>query len=192
VSTVDAGFKQKGHYGLSKAQAEQRIIDSGLAYTILRPTVIYGPNDNFISNLLKMIHRLPVIPVLGDGRYLRQPIYIDDVVRTIEKVLEQENGQNKIYHLAGPQAHSMLEIIDIIQKGLSTRKWKVYLPLIPTRIILFSCAKLFRLRAFPREQIANIEMDKIADITGLTEELSIYPINLREGLNKLIGGKNGN
>ena len=103
LSALGTNQQAGSRYHQTKYQAEQAIMNSGLNYTILRPSVIYGPGDGFISLLTKMINRSPITPVIGDGRYRLQPVFINDVTEALMQSISNESVKNTIITLAGPE-----------------------------------------------------------------------------------------
>jgi nucleoside-diphosphate-sugar epimerase len=112
-----------------RLDAESTITNSGLVYTILRPTMIYGsPRDRNIWRLIKWLKILPIIPILGNGRFLQQPIYVDDVAQAILFSLQSGQTVGKCYNIAGKQAISYDEVIDTIGNQLNRRVLKIHFP----------------------------------------------------------------
>ena len=112
-----------------RLEAESIIMNSGLDYTILRPTMIYGsPRDRNIWRLVKWLKTLPIIPIMGNGNYLQQPIYVDDVAQAILSSLESKRTIGKCYNIAGENAITYNEVIDTIGNHLNRRILKIHFP----------------------------------------------------------------
>ena len=98
---------------------EEELKDSGLSYSILRPTLLFGKEDILINNIAWMLRRFPVFGVFGNGQYRLQPIYVDDLA---ELAVEQgENKEDVVINAIGPETFSykgLVEAIgDIIEKN---------------------------------------------------------------------------
>jgi uncharacterized protein YbjT (DUF2867 family) len=91
-------------YYSRKAQVEEVILDSGLAYSILRPTVIFGPEDILINNIAWFARNFPVFAIPGDGRYELQPIFVEDIAELA--VTEGRSGGNRVLDAVGPETFS--------------------------------------------------------------------------------------
>ena len=106
-------------YFSGKAKLEEELKDSGLSYSILRPTLLFGKEDILINNIAWMLRRFPVFGVFGNGQYRLQPIYVDDLA---ELAVEQgENKEDVVINAIGPETFSykgLVEAIgDIIEKN---------------------------------------------------------------------------
>src|SRR5688572_5185128 len=85
-----------------RTAAEVAIESSGLEFTILRPTMIYGsPRDRNMWRLINFIKKFPIIPIFGDGSHLQQPIFVDDVAQAVVSCLSNESTVGKSYNIAG-------------------------------------------------------------------------------------------
>jgi len=117
-------------YHRTKWQAEESVRDSGLAWTIFRPSLIFGPGDQFINLLADMIRRAPLVPVIGNGRYQMAPVAVEDVVSCFVKALELPASSGQTYHLCGPARYSYDEILDLVGETLGRDKVsKIHQPL---------------------------------------------------------------
>ena len=108
-------------YFISKYNAEKLIIDSGLDYTIFRPSYIVGKNDLLTKYLKKQIKN-KIIEIPGSGTYSIQPIYINDAVQVIFKSIIESKFKNKIIDLVGPDYISFIKYVKLFSKGNSKIK----------------------------------------------------------------------
>ena len=126
---VSAAGVEKGidaAYMRTKFLAEQEIVGSGLEYLILRPSFVLGPDGDFVKMLKKMIKFLPFIPVIGDGNYRVQPVFVGDLVEAIRRgILEGVRG---IYGACGPDRVTYNEFIMIVKKALGSKKPIFHIP----------------------------------------------------------------
>ena len=109
-------------YHRTKWDAEEAVRSSGLAWTIFRPSLIFGPGDQFINMLADLIRRAPLVPVIGNGRYQMAPIAVEDVVSCFVRALEHPASSGQTYHLCGPASYSYDEILDLIGEALGRGK----------------------------------------------------------------------
>ena len=109
--------------------AESAIEASGLNYTILRPTMIYGsPRDRNMWRLIRFMRFSSLVPVFGDGNYLQQPIYVGDVASAILSCLCNDQPVGKSYNIAGKYAVTYNQVIDTISAQIHKRVWKIHIP----------------------------------------------------------------
>src|SRR5215207_3145783 len=113
----------------TRVAAELAIETSGLQYTILRPTMIYGSErDRNMWRLIRFMGYSPIVPVFGDGKYLQQPIYVDDVAQAVVSCLSNDGTIGKSYNIAGKHPLTYNEVVDTIAKQLNKRVWKFHVP----------------------------------------------------------------
>jgi NADH dehydrogenase len=109
--------------------AEKMLKESGLDWTIIQPSVVFGKDAPFIKGLTDLIRTSPVVPLIGGGKIMFQPIYVEDVVTVIIKVLEDpERTSGKTYTIGGPEYYSFTEIIDALLYAMRKMRIKAYAP----------------------------------------------------------------
>jgi uncharacterized protein YbjT (DUF2867 family) len=109
VSITNPSEDSPLEYFRGKARLERALIESGLAYTILRPAVLFGKEDILINNIAWALRRLPVFGVFGDGQYRLQPIYVDDLAQ-----LAVEGGREQVSRIVdaiGPETFTYYELV---------------------------------------------------------------------------------
>jgi NADH dehydrogenase len=140
-------------YHRTKFYAEECVRASGLDWTIFRPSIIFGPGDDFVNRVAGLIRSLPAVPVIGDGAYQLQPISADDVARCFAMALEMPETTGKAYELCGPDRFTYNELLDAIGRAIgrpTLRKLRIPLPLMKAIVPIFQ-----RIPSFP------ITMDQI-------------------------------
>ena len=113
-------------YFRGKALVEQAIIDSGLAYTIIRPTLIFGAEDVLINNIAWFLRKFPFFAVPGDGEYLVQPVHVEDVAEAAVSLAEP--SENKIQDCVGPEIYSYGQLIRLIAGSVGAKTKIAHLP----------------------------------------------------------------
>lgn len=126
VSIANPSLDSPLAYYRGKAQLEQAIMNLGLAYSILRPTVIFGPEDILINNMAWFVRHLPVFGIPGDGRYAIRPIFVADMAHLIVNSVEQQ--RNEIVDAVGPESFTFGELVRLIASHLSRTIRIVHLP----------------------------------------------------------------
>lgn len=117
-------------YHRTKWQGEERVRDSQLDWTIFRPSLIFGPGSEFVNILATLIRRMPVVPVIGDGKYRMQPVAVEQVAESFVKALELKETIGSTYQLGGGKSYSYDEIIDLTALAMGKEKAiKIHQPL---------------------------------------------------------------
>jgi uncharacterized protein YbjT (DUF2867 family) len=112
VSITNPSVDSDLEYFSGKARLENALIDSGLAYAILRPTVLFGKEDILINNIAWALRKLPVFGVFGDGQYRLQPIYVDDLARLA--VAQAQGSDNVIIDAIGPETFTFRGLVETV------------------------------------------------------------------------------
>jgi NADH dehydrogenase len=94
---------------------------------ILRPSIVFGPEDNFFNQFARMAQLSPALPLIGGGKTLFQPVYVADVAEAFAKALAGELQPKKVYELGGPEVMSFKQVLEYICKEI--RRSPVLLPL---------------------------------------------------------------
>lgn len=126
ISITNANPKSKFQYFKYKGIVEEMIKDSKIDYFILRPTVIFGKESILINNIAWFLKKLPLFFIFGKGRYLVQPIYIEDLAKIA--VFGADNFKNKIVDIVGPEIFEFKEMINLIKTKISSKSKIIYLP----------------------------------------------------------------
>ena len=129
MSGLGTKLDKPGSYMQGRYLAEKMLKESGLDWTIIQPSVLFGNGSPFIKGLTDLIRTSPVVPLIGGGTVMFQPIYVEDVVTVIIKVLEDPGRTSgKTYTIGGPNYYSFTEIIDALLHAMHKTRIKAYAP----------------------------------------------------------------
>lgn len=187
LSSLNVLQKNPDDYAQSKKMAEDYLQISGLNYTILRPSLIYGPNDTKnIGQLIKIAKKLPIVPIIGSGKNKIQPVYVNDIVNVVIIILKNpEKFYNKTYNLAGPDVLEFNELIDLILKTLSLKKKRVHVPLSLLRPFVFLYEKLSPNPKITFRQLKNSAGELTAPCDW-PKDFGITPTTTTKGIGNII------
>ena len=166
-----------------RVAAELAIETSGLKYTILRPTMIYGSDhDRNMWRLILFMRYSPIVPVFGDGKYLQQPIHVDDVAQAVVSCLSNDKTIGKSYNIAGKCPLTYNEVIDTIARGMNKRVLKLYIPSKPV-VSMLSLFERFRI-PFPikAEQVLRLNENKDFSYAEAQKDFGFSPLAFEEGI----------
>jgi uncharacterized protein YbjT (DUF2867 family) len=163
--------------------AENAIQASGLDYTILRPTMIYGsPRDRNMWRLIRFMRYSPIVPVFGDGNYLQQPIHVDDVAQAIVNCLSNDTTIGKSYNIAGKRPLTYNDVVDTIAKTMSKRVWKLHVPPKPVVSLLGLFEKIKIPLPIKAEQVLRLNENKDFSYTEAQMDFGFSPLTFEEGI----------
>jgi uncharacterized protein YbjT (DUF2867 family) len=163
MSALGTRDNARSRYHQTKWAAEEYVRKSGLAWTIFRPSVIYGPKDKSVNTLMKVIRRLPFVPVLGPGTTKIQPISVQNVAKAFVAAIHNDLSIGKTYDLCGLEAFTWNELYDRLQLLLGSRKPKIHLPLPLARLQAALLERLLTNPPFTRDQLLMLEEDNVGN-----------------------------
>ena len=167
----------------AKRIGESRLRDSGIAYVILRPSMIYGtPRDRNLVRLLRWVRRVPLVPLPGGGSTLQQPVHVEDLCSAILAGLERPLAARRAYDVGGPEALSLATLVRHSARAMGRAVWLLPLPLAPVHAAA-RAARTLRL-PFPvsPEQVLRLRESKAVDITAARADLEFDPRPFEEGI----------
>ncbi len=172
-------------YHKAKWDAEQAVISSGLKHTILRPSLVFGPGDEFFTTLAGLVRWNPVVPIAGDGRTRFQPIWVEDVVTCLVECLKDGVHDNEIVEIGGPEHLTYEEMIDIVKRVLGKRRLKAHIPLSLMRPMVSLMELVLPRPPVTREQLKMLAIDNITEVDALERRFGFRPQRLADGLGYL-------
>ncbi|MBI3628541.1 MAG: complex I NDUFA9 subunit family protein [Candidatus Rokubacteria bacterium] len=186
MSALGARPDARARYHRTKWRAEEAVRSSGLDWTIFRPSIIYGPDDGFVTTLARAVRRLPVVPVIGAGNTRLQPVPAQTVAEGFARALDQAASLGQTYEVGGPEPHTLNEIIDLLGEILKRRKVrKVHVPFPLVRRL---ARVLQGLPFFPvtTDQLRMLEEDNVCDPTPFYRTFGLSPVPLAKGLERML------
>ena len=160
VSALGVKEKHSSQYIKSKFEGEKNIKNTFQSSVILRPSLIFGPEDKFFNTFASYARISPVIPLIGGGKTKFAPIYCVDVGKAIVKALQLKNAEPKIYELGGPENYTFKELMEILLREIKKKRLLINIP--------FNIAKFqsYFLQMFPKpiltvDQVELLKYDNI-------------------------------
>ena len=160
ISITNPSLDSPFYYFKGKAVMEKTLIDSGLSYAILRPTVLFGKEDILINNIAWLLRRFPVYAIFGDGEYRIQPSYVGDVAKLAVELAR--SSENIVCNAVGPETYSFRGLVRLIRNRVRSRAKVVHVK--PTTGLLLSKALNFMTRdvLITREEIYALMADTLS------------------------------
>ena len=128
VSALGVKESHVSLYMQSKLKGEKNIVDNFKPTVILRPSIVFGPEDKFFNTFASIAQFSPFLPLVGGGKTKFAPIYVGDVAKAIVKALELNNSEPKIYELAGPENYSFKELMEILLIEIKKKRFLISIP----------------------------------------------------------------
>jgi uncharacterized protein YbjT (DUF2867 family) len=134
VSALGIDRNQHSRYAQTKLSGEQRVREAFPTATIFRPSVMFGPEDDFFNRFAWLARLSPVLPLIGGGKTLFQPVFAGDVARAAAIALNDPSTAGKTYELGGPEVMSLKEVMQLVLRETRRRRILVRVPFALARI----------------------------------------------------------
>jgi uncharacterized protein YbjT (DUF2867 family) len=128
ISAIGADSRSASAYARTKAAGEHAVRDAFPTVTILRPAVVFGPEDQFFNRFAAMAMFSPVLPLIGGGETRFQPVYVGDVADAVIKCLEDPATAGRTYELGGPKIYTFRELLELLLREIRRKRWFIDLP----------------------------------------------------------------
>ena len=128
VSAIGADVNSKVAYARTKARGEKAVLETVPNAVIIRPSIIFGPEDGFFNRFAKIAKMSPVLPLIGGGETKFQPVYVGDVAEVIARAVDGELQGGKIYELGGPETVTFKECMEKVLEVTNRKRALISLP----------------------------------------------------------------
>lgn len=193
LSVLGALDDVRYRYIYSKWLGEEAVRQSGLNWTIIRPSIVYGPGFNFFSRLQQSIKLCPppFVLVPGGGSTLFQPIAVADLVKCMVTVLKAAAMAGQVYEIGGPEHLSFNQMLDALLKVRRKRRVKIKIPMFLMRMAVPLMGRIFKDPPVTLEELKQMDMDNVAKIDAVQRHFAFTPRTLEQGLQYLSPVKKG-
>ncbi len=190
MSALGADVNGETPYFRTKGRAEIAVKKSGLLYTIIRPSFIFGPGDQVYSMLANVIRKSPfgLLPVFGSGDYLHQPVSVYNVADAFVSCLQNSETINKVYELGGPEQLSYNEQLQILGKTVGKRIRKLKVPLFLAKPVV-KFAGIFPFSPIDADRLKMLVKNNITDNVLFFKDVSVELLSFENGLKEYIHSK---
>ncbi len=130
VSALGADERAPSHYLRTKAEAERLIREQpgSLEWTIFRPSVVFGPGDDFLNRFARLLRAIPFVFPLARARARMQPVFVDDVIEALWRSLHSGVTAGQVYELGGPAQYTLRQIVELVAGLTNQHRWILGLP----------------------------------------------------------------
>ncbi len=160
----------------SKGEAQDAVTSSRMKWTVLKPSVIFGPEDEFVNVLARLVRLSPIVfPLPGGGTARFQPIAVSDVARAVVKVLGDDAAVGKSYSLGGPTPLSLRQMTERILIAMNTSRTLVGIPVAALRPVVALAGHLLPRPPVTTGLLDLLEIDNVIPQNDLLDQLGIQP-----------------
>lgn len=128
VSAIGADEKSPSHYGRSKAAGERAVLSAAPGATLFRPSIMFGPEDDFFNKFAALARMVPGLPLPGEGATRFQPVFVGDVAEAIARAIEGAARPGTVYELGGPEVRTFKELLEYVLATIERRRLLIPVP----------------------------------------------------------------
>jgi len=192
VSAQGASPEARSEYARTKARAEQIVRDSGLPYTIFRPSLVLGPGGDFVTRIEALIRRpplspvpLPFIPVPGSGAGKFQPVFVEDLTTCIVRSLAEPAARDQTFEIGGADVVTFNEMIEAFERHAGVKKPLLHVPM-PVMFAASSVLEaLLPVPPITVDQLQNLSIDNVCDNEAVQQTFGIHPLPFEQALARI-------
>jgi NADH dehydrogenase len=178
MSALGADPQSSSLYARTNAQAEQAVREVIADAVVVRPSVVFGPEDDLFNRFAGMARLSPALPLIGGGATRFQPVYVGDVADAFLPMVETRQAAGRTYELGGPKIYSFREMMREMLRQIDRRRLLVPVPF-PVASVLAAFAELLPGKPLTRDQVKLLRSDNVTTpgSLGLTD-LGVVPTAL--------------
>jgi len=178
ISALGADPQSPAAYGRSKAAGEAAVVAAFPGAVIHRPSIVFGPEDDFFNRFAAMARLSPALPLIGGGKTKFQPVYVEDVAAAIVASLERPEARGGLYELGGPRTYSFRELLQYVLAETGRRRLLLPVPFGAMRLQA-AFLELLPVPPLTRDQLRLLERDNVVSPGARTlADLGIAPTAL--------------
>src|SRR3972149_3659481 len=166
----------------AKWWAERAVASSGIKYTILRPSIVFGEGDEFINALAGLVRYNPIVPVAGNGKARFQPIWVEDLVTCIVACLDEDAHDGETLEVGGPEPLTYDEMLDIVKQALGKSRLKAHVPLALMRPLAQVMEWVLPKPPVTQEQLKMLALGNTTATDSVMRSFGIQPRRLADSL----------
>jgi uncharacterized protein YbjT (DUF2867 family) len=168
--------REELHYAKSKARAERAVRESGLDWTILKPSLLFGPGDGFFNIVADLVRLSPgIVPVPGNGASRFQPLHVGDLALCLRLSLERPETVGHAFELGGPRVWTYREITAEVCRGMGRRRAILPMPVPLIRLVAGAAEAVHLPFPVATDQLRQLALDNVGPLDGVHSAFGFIP-----------------
>jgi NADH dehydrogenase len=186
VSGIGADPRSQSHYIRKRGEGELAVRAVFADALVIRPAVMFGPDDALLTTVIKLLKRLPLFPIFGHGRTRLQPAYVEDVAEAVAMALQPTLARPITFECAGPQVYSYEELLRVVAQEADIRPILIPIPFAAWHALAW-IAESLPSPPITRNQVELMQLDNVSSrqMPGFTD-LGISPRSIEEILQEML------
>jgi uncharacterized protein YbjT (DUF2867 family) len=186
LSAIGADPNSASAYAKSKAKSETLVQEAFPGAVILRPSVVFGPEDQFFNRFAAMARYMPVLPLIGEGNTKLQPVFVGDVAETVTLAIEGKTKPAAIYELGGPEVATLRRILEFVLKITERKRRLVPIDFAQAKriggvteaLVKFSLGLFPDILAITQDQVELLKTDNVVSEAAIKEALTLQGLGI--------------
>ena len=179
VSAIGADRRSKGNFGRTKAAGEAAVLEEFPDAIILRPSIVFGPEDDFFNRFAGLARRAPLLPLIGGGRTRFQPLFVGDLAAAIAAAAAGKARPGTVYELGGPDVATFRQLLDRVQAWAGHKKWYFRMPFWLAKLVaLATVAAPNALRPVTVDQVRMLRRDNVVSDAAVKEGRTLAALGI--------------
>jgi uncharacterized protein YbjT (DUF2867 family) len=180
ISAIGADVKSGSSYARSKGRAEESVLSLVPDAVILRPSIVFGPDDNFFNKFASMARQFPALPLIGGGKTKLQPVYVEDVAEVVGRSVDGTLKAGTIYELGGAEVLSFKDCLETVMRVTNRERALISLPF-GIASMIGSIASLVPFVAPPitADQVEMLKTDNVVSDAATKEGRTLAGLGIR-------------
>lgn len=182
VSAIGADRASTSEYGRSKAEGEAAVLAAAPDSVIVRPSIVFGPEDDFFNRFASLARFAPALPLIGGGKTRFQPVFVGDVAEGIARIVDGQGTPGTTYEFGGPEVKTFAELMQFVLATIERRRLLVPIPFVIARLQAMVLQYLPKPMLTP-DQVELLRTDNVVSQSAIDENrtlqgLGIAPVSI--------------
>lgn len=177
MSAIGADKDSDSAYGRTKALGEEAVFSAKRDAIVMRPSIVFGPEDDFFNRFASLARISPFLPLIGGGETKFQPVFVGDVAEALAKAVEGEAKGGEIYELGGPEVKNFRELMELTLQEIERKRLLVPLPFALARLQAFFM-ELLPKPMLTRDQVTMLERDNVVSPEAARERRTLEGLGI--------------
>jgi uncharacterized protein YbjT (DUF2867 family) len=186
VSGIGADHSSRSLYIRKRGEGELAVREAFADAILVRPAVMFGPDDGFLTTILKLLNRLPIYPMFGNGQMRLQPVYVEDVGQAIAKMLQRAQTHPITFECGGPRVYSYEEFLRAVAHEAGLKPMLIPIPFAAWHALAW-ISEMLPSPPVTRNQVELMQVDNVSspEMPGF-EQFGISPHSVEEILQQML------
>jgi len=178
VSAIGADANSSAHYARSKAAGEQLVLAAQPQATVMRPSILFGPEDNFFNLFAGLARMSPVLPLIGGGHTRFQPVFVGDVATAIADAVDGKTRPGAIYELGGPEIRTFKELMQFVLATTGRKRILLPVPFVVAKLKALGLQFMPSPLTLTPDQVELLRTDNVVSDAAIADKRTLQGLGI--------------